>query len=128
MVGPPTTSGRTTRRGSRAHRPAGDLDAGRGGGPLRVRLGFRGGIGGGGGAPRHPDIACRVRTADRRPAAGPPARALRAVGPRDGVHLELFAADRVVLLAPGIGVGRPWRSVAGRIARARCYGALARST
>ena len=30
-----------------------------------------------------------------------------------------------MLLAPGIGVGRPWRSVGGRITRARCYGALA---
>ena len=46
------------------------------------------------------------------------------LGPRYGVHLELFAADRVVLVAPGLGVRRPWRSVGGRITRARCYGAL----
>ncbi len=46
------------------------------------------------------------------------------LGRRYGVHLELFAADRVVLVAPGIGARRPWRSVGGRITRARCYGAL----
>jgi hypothetical protein len=36
--------------------------------------------------------------------------------------LELFAADRVVLVPAGIGVGRPWRTVGGRVRRARCYG------
>jgi hypothetical protein len=54
-----------------------------------------------------------------------PGRCLPTLGRRYGVHLELFAADRVVLLAPGIGVRRAWRSVGGRITRARCYGALA---
>jgi hypothetical protein len=54
-----------------------------------------------------------------------PGRCGAALGPRFGVHLELFAADRVVLLAPGVGVRRPWRVVGGRIMRARCYGALA---
>jgi hypothetical protein len=52
-------------------------------------------------------------------------RCTPALGRRFGVHLELFAADRVVLLAPGIGVRRPWRSVGGRITRARCYGSPA---
>jgi hypothetical protein len=53
-----------------------------------------------------------------------PGRCAPALGRRYGVHLELFAVDRVVLVAPGIGVRRPWRSVGGRITRARCYGAL----
>jgi hypothetical protein len=54
-----------------------------------------------------------------------PGRCSPTLGHRYGVHLELFAADRVVLLAPGIGVRRPWRRVGGRIAQARCYGGLA---
>jgi hypothetical protein len=54
-----------------------------------------------------------------------PGRCRAALGRRFGVHLEMFAADRVVLLAPGVGVRRPWRVVGGRITRARCYGALA---
>jgi hypothetical protein len=54
-----------------------------------------------------------------------PGRCGATLGPRYGVHLELFAADRVVLVAPGIGVRRPWRSVGARITHARCYGALA---
>jgi hypothetical protein len=63
----------------------------------------------------------------RPPARGRvvPGRCLPTLGRRYGVHLELFAADRVVLLAAGIGVRRPWRSVGGRIVRARCYGPLA---
>jgi hypothetical protein len=47
------------------------------------------------------------------------------LGQRYGVHLELFAADRVVLLAPGIGVRQPQRRDGGRITQARCYGSLA---
>jgi hypothetical protein len=57
------------------------------------------------------------------PAAGPvigPCR--RKLGPRQGVHIEVFAADRVVLLAAGIGVHRPVRYEEGRIAHAACYG------
>jgi hypothetical protein len=54
-----------------------------------------------------------------------PGRCGAALGRRFGVHLEMFAADRVVLLAPGVGVRRPWRVVGGRITQARCYGALA---
>jgi hypothetical protein len=59
------------------------------------------------------------------PARGPvlgPCR--RGLGPRDAVHLELFAADRVVLIAGGIGTRPPRRMLEGRIAAARCYGAL----
>jgi hypothetical protein len=46
------------------------------------------------------------------------------LGPRRGVHIELFAANRVVVLGAGIGVRGPVSREAGRIARARCYGAL----
>jgi len=59
------------------------------------------------------------------PATGPvTGPCLPAVGPRDGVHVEVFAANRVVLLPAGIGVRSPRTSVAGRITHASCYGAL----
>lgn len=63
-----------------------------------------------------------------RPAArsGPvPGRCASPLGRRSAVHLELFAANRAVLLMTGIGVRRPWRVTGGRITQARCYGALA---
>jgi hypothetical protein len=41
-----------------------------------------------------------------------------------GVHVELFAVNRVVLAAAGIGTRPPLRYSAGRIAGARCYGAI----
>jgi hypothetical protein len=40
----------------------------------------------------------------------------RSLGPRFGVHVEVFAANRVLLLPAGIGARQPWRE--------RCYGAL----
>lgn len=46
------------------------------------------------------------------------------LGPRRGVHVELFAADRVVVIAGGIGVRGPVHLTAGRISAARCFGAL----
>ncbi|MEA2212071.1 MAG: hypothetical protein QOF83_2019 [Solirubrobacteraceae bacterium] len=49
----------------------------------------------------------------------------RRLGARYGVHVELFAADRVVLLASGIGTRPPRRRSEGRITSAGCYGALA---
>lgn len=51
-------------------------------------------------------------------------RCSRTLGPRFGVHVELFAANRVVLVAEGIGTRPPRAFSAGRIARAACYGAL----
>jgi hypothetical protein len=80
-----------------------------------------------------PGLAALVR--ERRPLGrGPrfhppargsvPGRCRRALGPRYGVHVELFAANRVVLVAPGIGVRGPVHGISGRIAGARCYGAL----
>jgi hypothetical protein len=40
------------------------------------------------------------------------------------VHVELFAVDRVVLVAAGIGARPPLRYAEGRIVGARCFGAL----
>jgi hypothetical protein len=58
-----------------------------------------------------------------RPLAVPGCRP--GLGGRAGVHLELFAHGLVVLFPAGIGTRPPRRWVAGRIAGARCYGALA---
>jgi hypothetical protein len=46
------------------------------------------------------------------------------LGPRAGVHVEVFAANRVVLIAAGIGTRPPRRYVSGRIEKAGCFGAL----
>jgi len=58
-------------------------------------------------------------------ARGPVIGACRqSLGSRRAVHVELFAANRVVVFAGGIGVRGPATRTAGRIAHARCYGAL----
>jgi hypothetical protein len=46
------------------------------------------------------------------------------LGGRRRAHIELFGADRVVLLAAGIGTRAPRRIRDGRIVRAGCFGAL----
>jgi hypothetical protein len=46
------------------------------------------------------------------------------LGPRFGVHVEVFAANRVLLLPAGIGARQPWKVLDGRITSAPCYGAL----
>jgi hypothetical protein len=46
----------------------------------------------------------------------------RELGTREGVHIELFAANRVVIVPAGIGVRGPLALSSGRITRARCYG------
>jgi hypothetical protein len=46
------------------------------------------------------------------------------LGRRIAVHVELFAANRVVLIAAGIGARAPVRRVDGRIVSARCFGAV----
>lgn len=46
------------------------------------------------------------------------------LGARVGAHVELFAANRVVLIASGIGTRPPVSYSAGRIAKAHCYGDL----
>src|ERR1700722_16538851 len=59
------------------------------------------------------------------PATGPvlgPCR--RALGRRFGAHVELFAANRVMLIAGAIGTRPPRTFSAGRISGARCFGAL----
>jgi hypothetical protein len=59
------------------------------------------------------------------PVRGPVIGACRPrLGLRHGVHIEIFAANRVVLLAAGIGTRPPRRRSEGRIASARCYGSL----
>ncbi|HEY6396929.1 MAG TPA: hypothetical protein VIX82_05700, partial [Solirubrobacteraceae bacterium] len=59
------------------------------------------------------------------PASGPViGRCRHGLGLRFGVHVELFAADRVVLVAAAIGTRPPRSFSAGRISGARCYGDL----
>jgi hypothetical protein len=58
-------------------------------------------------------------------ASGPvTGRCESSLGPRFGVHVEVFAANRVLLLPAGIGARQPWKELNGRITSARCYGAL----
>lgn len=61
-----------------------------------------------------------------RPAADGPVngRCEQSLGPRSGVHVEVFGDNRVVLLPAGIGTRPPLTSLGGRITGARCYGAL----
>lgn len=61
----------------------------------------------------HPPVA-----RGRMPACRP------GLGRRFAAHVEVFAEDRVVLVAAGIGARPPIRFVAGRIAHARCFGRL----
>lgn len=59
------------------------------------------------------------------PVSGPVHGAcLAGLDARDGVHVEVFARDRVVLLPAGIGTRPPRRYSSGRISSARCYGDL----
>jgi hypothetical protein len=59
------------------------------------------------------------------PAAGPVAGPCeRSLGSRIGVHVEVFAANRVLLLPAGIGARPPEEKLNGAITGARCYGAL----
>jgi hypothetical protein len=46
------------------------------------------------------------------------------LGRRYGVHVELFADNRVMLIPRGIGSRPPRQYSAGRITRARCFGDL----
>jgi hypothetical protein len=59
------------------------------------------------------------------PAGGPVLRPCRRrLGPRDAAHVELFARNRVVLIAAGIGTRPPLRFSSGRISGAGCFGSL----
>ena len=77
-----------------------------------------------------PALVAQARPIGRGPSFQPPPRGPipgaceRALGPRDGVHVEVFAANRVVLLPAGIGTRPPRAVEAGRISSARCYGDL----
>jgi hypothetical protein len=62
----------------------------------------------------------------RPPVAGPiPPPCRHPLGRRYAVHVEVFAANRVVIVPAGIGVRRPAAESGGRIVDARCYGAIA---
>jgi hypothetical protein len=74
------------------------------------------------------DLLLEARPIGRGPQFQPPARG-PVIGPcrprlgtRDGVHIELFAANRVVIVPAGIGVRGPLTRSSGRITHARCYG------
>ena len=59
------------------------------------------------------------------PVRGPvPGTCRRRLGPRLEAHVEVFAADRVVIVPAGIGLRPPVRLAEGRITGARCFGAL----
>jgi hypothetical protein len=59
------------------------------------------------------------------PATGPVLGPCRPrLGARIEAHVEVFAENHVVLVAPGIGTRPPRAMSAGRIVGARCYGAL----
>jgi len=81
-------------------------------------------------APPPPALVAQARPIGRGPRFQPPATGPvvgaceRQFGPRVGVHVELFAANRVVLVPAGIGTRPPRRFSAGRISNARCYGDL----
>lgn len=63
----------------------------------------------------------RFRPPVRGPVAGPCRRRL---GRRYGVHVEVFGANRVVIVPAGIGTRPPISVSAGRISSAGCYGSL----
>jgi hypothetical protein len=71
-----------------------------------------------------------ARSIGRGPRFQPPAKGpivgpcRRELGPRSGVHVELFAANQVVLVASGLGTRPPRAYSEGRISKARCYGDL----
>ena len=77
-----------------------------------------------------PKLLAEARPIGRGPAFQPPVRGpvigacTARPGARVGVHVEVFAANRVVLIPAGIGTEPPRRFLSGRIAGARCYGEL----
>ena len=80
------------------------------------------------GVPRN--LVLEARPIGRGPSFHPPATGpvigpcMPRLGTRVGVHVELFAANRVVLIAEGIGTRPPRGFDAGRISSAGCYGKL----
>jgi len=78
-----------------------------------------------------PALLAQARPIGHGPRFAPPVRGpvigrcTRRLGHRFGVHVELFAANRVVIVARGIGARPPWRLTGGRISAAACFGDLA---
>jgi hypothetical protein len=59
------------------------------------------------------------------PARGPTiGTCAKQLGAREPSHVEVFAANRVVILPAGIGTRPPRRAVDGTVMTARCYSAL----
>lgn len=93
-----------------------------------------GGCGGSGSKPTHtgipPALLAQARPIGRGARFHPPVRGPAIgdcrprPGAREGAHVEVFAQNRVLLLAAGIGTLPPRRTFAGHITGARCYGAL----
>lgn len=75
-------------------------------------------------------LLAEVRPIGRGPRFEPPVRGrapgacTAPLGPRREAHIELFGADRVVLIPAGIGTRPPRRLSDGRVVAARCFGAL----
>jgi hypothetical protein len=77
-----------------------------------------------------PALVAEARPIGRGPAFQPPATGpvlgpcTPTLGARAGVHVEVFAADRVVLIPAGIGTKPPRSHLSGRVAKAGCFGGL----
>ncbi len=75
-------------------------------------------------------LLAEARPIGRGPRFQPPlrgpvvGRCAGGLGPRFGVHVEVFAANRVVIIPAGIGTRPPRQRTAGRISGAACYGDL----
>lgn len=82
----------------------------------------------GGGIP--PSLLAEVRPIGRGPRFEPPVRGSvpgpcrAALGQRSQAHIEVFGANRVVLLPAGIGTLPPRRLRDGRLTHTSCFGAL----
>ena len=77
-----------------------------------------------------PELLAQARPIGDGPRFHPPAtgpvigQCRRRLGPRYGVHVEVFGANRVVIVPAGIGVRPPVRMSESRISNATCYGSL----
>lgn len=77
-----------------------------------------------------PSLLAGVRPIGRGPRFQPPlggsviGACTARLGAREQVHVELFGANRVVLLAAGIGTRARRSFVGGRLQRAACFGEL----
>src|SRR3954463_1348818 len=67
---------------------------------------------------RHRPPSLAPRAAHAQPIAG--LRCTRGSAPRYGVHLELFAARRVVLIPPGVGIAPPRERRGAYVRGGRC--------